>query len=99
MRGLPLPLCCLALLFGSVELLLQLGSEHPGGHPAGSTFDTVLASDDLHVCEREHVVRDNRLRPKARNIEMLPALAYFVRQKESGVRTSSYVLSLVNKVL
>ncbi len=51
MRGLPLPLCYLALLFGSAELLLQLGSAHPGGHPAGSIFDTVL----VELADRQSV--------------------------------------------
>ena len=100
MRGLPLPLCYLALLFGSAEFLLQLGSAHPGGHPACSAFNTVLASDDLNVCERKHALRDDVLWPKARNIETLYALAHFARQGQgSGVRTSSYVSGPASKVL
>ena len=81
------------------SLPLLVGSVHPGGHPAGSAFDTVLASDDLHVCEWGHVLRDNGLRLKARNVETLHALAHFAHQQGSGVRTSSYVSGLASEVL
>ena len=87
--------CQLVLLLSSVELPLLVGS----GSSRSSASSAIVASDDLHVCERGHVLRDHGLLPKARNVETLHALAHSAHQQGSGVRTSSYVSGLASEVL